>query len=82
MKVYWLKLRNYGPSLGFGITARDLNDAMSLLSIVARTSVDATMLESWKELQTADELDQNHVVPNMGVIVRRGVWFPNMPEVQ
>ncbi|MBL7738242.1 MAG: hypothetical protein JNK14_03425 [Chitinophagaceae bacterium] len=23
------------------------------------------------------ELDQNHVIPNMGVVARQGVWFPN-----
>ena len=25
---------------------------------------------------SVDELDPNHVVPNMGNILKRGVWFP------
>ncbi len=23
-------------------------------------------------------LDQNHVIPNMGVVVNHGVWFPKL----
>ena len=24
------------------------------------------------------DLDQNHVVPNMGPITERGIWYPNL----
>ncbi|MGT2501894.1 hypothetical protein ACVOMS_15690 [Bradyrhizobium guangxiense] len=40
------------------------------------------MIESWLDVQSIDELDQNHVVPNMGMMLRRGVWFPNLPYIQ
>lgn len=87
MKIYWIKLRGEnGRGIELGVTARDWDDATLLLNQAGGTildrPIDATMVESWKELQRADELDQNHVVPNMGVILRRGVWFPNLPEIQ
>ena len=86
MKAYWFKMReSFGPSLGFGVTAKDLDDALSLLAKTSahiyRTQIDATMVESWREVRSVDELEQKHVVPNMGVILRRGVWFPNVPEI-
>ena len=87
MRIYWLVLRkDCGGGLGFGITARDWDDAMSLLAEAGRESlrapVDATMVENWKEVRSLDELEQNHVVPNMGMMLRRGVWFPNLPYIQ
>jgi hypothetical protein len=86
LTVYWFTMReSFGPSLGFGITAKDLDDALSLLAKAAeevnRIQINGTMVESWREIKSADELEQNHVVPNMGVMLRRGVWFPNVPGV-
>jgi hypothetical protein len=64
MKVYWLKLRD-SKSLGYGITATDRNDAIALLARVSSTGlkepVDATMIDSWREITDTNELDQNHV---------------------
>jgi hypothetical protein len=90
MNAYWLKLRDDRRGLGFGITARDRDDAMTLLARASTAltgkPADATMIETlietWREIDVADELDQNHVVPNMGMLLRRGVWFPDMPEIQ
>jgi hypothetical protein len=53
-----------------------LEDALALLA--------AAGLEVRPELGAVIEgvrvpdLDQDHVVPNMGVIVQRGVWYPNL----
>jgi hypothetical protein len=87
MKVYWIVLRDEnraGP--GFGITARDWNDAISLLAeatkVVFAAPADEEAIESWREVRSVDELDQNHVVPNMGSVLGRGVWFPNIPSIQ
>jgi hypothetical protein len=87
MKVYWIVLKGEnqaGP--GFGITARDWDDAMSLLAEAARAvfaqPANEEMIESWREVRSVDDLDQNHVVPNMGSLLRRGVWFPNVPAIQ
>ena len=85
MKVYWLKLRD-SKCLGYGVTATDRNDAIALLARVSSTGlkepVDATMIDSWREINDIAELDQNHVVPNMGNLLRRGIWFPNLPGVE
>jgi hypothetical protein len=87
MKVYWLVLRSeYRGGLGFGITARDWDDAMLLLAEAGRVClaapVDATMIKASKEITSIDELDQGHVVSNMGSMLCRGVWFPNLPNIQ
>jgi hypothetical protein len=87
MKIYWLKIRRKGPfGTEFGITAHNWDDAMSLLAKASRADssvvIDATAVENYREIENVDELDQNHVVPNMGVILRRGIWFPNLPEIQ
>jgi hypothetical protein len=85
MNVYWLKLRG-SNCLGYGITAADRNDAIALLARVDSTGlkepVDATMIDSWREITDINELDQNHVVPNMGNLLRRGIWFPNLPGIE
>lgn len=60
----------------FGVSAYSLADALSLLT-TAGFEIDPNQAEV-KEGVTAADLDSNHVVPNMGVIVRRGVWFPNL----
>ena len=87
MRVYWLVLRDdrHG-GFGFGITARDWEDAISLLKEAARVSMgrpaDEAMIDSWKEVRNVSELEQDHVVPNMGMMLRRGVWYPNLPDIQ
>jgi hypothetical protein len=87
MRIYWFKLRKgLRSQLGFGITARNWSDAILLLgkasNVVGESQPDEVMIETWKEVTSIDDLDQNHVVPNMGLMLRRGVWFPNLPDVQ
>jgi hypothetical protein len=87
MKIYWLKIRSEDRSgTEFGITAYNWDDAMSLLAKASRAisnvAIDATAVENYREIENVDELDQNHVLPNMGVVLRRGIWFPNLPEIQ
>lgn len=59
-----------------GVTAYSLDDALALLAEAGhRVDLDSAAVRSDV---TSDDLDPNHVVPNMGVIVRRGVWYPNL----
>lgn len=81
MKIYWLQFRVPAYTNPYvGVTARDWADAIALSH--EATGLDETQIEAWREIRDAAELDQNHVVPNMGVIVRRGVWYPNLPHIQ
>jgi hypothetical protein len=76
---YWLKFgepTNHG--LGVGVTAYSIEDAASLVSkaLFANGQIPAFRCRTIKSL---DELEQNHVLPNIGLISFRGVWFPNFP---
>ena len=79
LTAYWVEddaAEWHGRRLG--VSAYSLGDALELLA-GAGYEVDpesATVREGVR----VGELDQNHVVPNMGVIVRRGVWYPNLNE--
>lgn len=61
---------------GCGVTAYDYNDAISLLH--EKIFIGDTMPAIKKIIESIEvsELDQNHVVPNMGIIIARGIWFP------
>jgi hypothetical protein len=78
---YWLEFSaptNYG--LGIGVTAYSVEDAESLLSkrLFANGQVPAFRPRVVKSL---NELEQNHVLPNIGLIQFRGIWFPKLsPE--
>jgi hypothetical protein len=60
---------------GYGVTAYSLDDAISLLTAAG---LDVSGRFSFVENVQAADLDAGHVVPNMGVLVRRGVWYPNL----
>lgn len=60
--------------LGMGITGVDRGDAESLLA--ASTLLAGQPLPVIREVVDVRDLDQSHVVPNMGDPSIRGVWFP------
>jgi hypothetical protein len=65
-----------GTLLGCGITAYDLNDALNILNTNVFKGFDAPKIKNIKEGVDIRSLDQAHVIPNIGVVSRRGVWFP------
>lgn len=69
---YWFKVKK---GLGFGITAYTEEEAYRL----AAEAADALQLD-FDVLEDIDirDLDQRHVVPNMGPPNFRGVWFPRL----
>jgi hypothetical protein len=72
---YWFKTRE---GLGFGVTAYSIEDALSLLAEIGRPlKLDKHVVEVIEEVDIR-ELDQGHVIPNMGPPNFRGVWFPNL----
>ncbi len=64
--------------IGFGVTAYSLEDAEKLL-LEATEKMGVTLeIEYVVKDVNVSELDQNHMVPNMGAPNFRGVWYPNI----
>ncbi|HYG16293.1 MAG TPA: hypothetical protein VEC12_11115 [Bacteroidia bacterium] len=83
---YWVKfdIQNYDfagitlSKVGYGVTAFDKYDAFDILKREAFKNKQLPTVIEIIENVSFDYLDAGHVVPNMGVIVERGVWFPNI----
>jgi hypothetical protein len=83
MRRFWFELdlridRPHPPGtlLGCGITAFDLNDAMGILQNTVFNGFEAPKIMNVKEDIDIRSLDQGKIIPNMGVVTHRGVWFP------
>ena len=75
LTAYWIEVPDILPR-HFGVSAYSLPDALSLLT-AAGCDLDLSQAKV-KEGVTVADLDPDHIVPNMGVIARRGVWYPNL----
>ena len=76
---FWIQPPKDGPfpPHGYGVTAFSLSDALRILrEFGIRIPDDISRFEIIEGIRVSD-LDQNHIVPNMGPIVVRGVWYPN-----
>lgn len=60
----------------YGVTAYSLDDAISLLKEKVFRKQPMPPILNYKENIRVSDLDQNHVVPNIGPISERGIWFP------
>ncbi len=68
-------------SLGCGVTAYNYDDAIALLSErVFGTQCSSSISECIEDLNVST-LDAKHVLPNMGNVLIRGIWFPLGYEV-
>ncbi len=75
---YFLKIKdNSYSTYGFGITAWSEKDAVNLLKEKVFKNVDLPKIIETKIITSLDDLEQNHVKPNIGNPVFRGVWYPN-----
>ncbi len=76
LRRFWFE-STHRHAVGVGVTAYSLNDARAL--IAAELDLTGFRLEDLGTV-TEDidmrELDQNHVIPNMGPCNLRGIWFP------
>ena len=63
-------------SLGCGVTAYDRDDALALLKEPVFRSAEIPKIERMTEDIDVTQLDPNHVLPNMGLVTDRGIWFP------
>jgi hypothetical protein len=79
MRRFWFEFEGTRPfsplGLGCGITARDKDDAMNILR--EKMFEDGELpIRRFVQDVSIDELDANHVIPNIGNIFLRGIWFP------
>jgi hypothetical protein len=77
---FWFTFENppqFDPlGLGCGVTAYDYADASNILKTKVFGEEPALEIKSVAVDIDVQTLDPNHVIPNMGVVVHRGVWFP------
>jgi hypothetical protein len=63
-------------NLGCGVTAYDYADAVKILQEKVFYGKSMPTINSIAEDVDIQTLDRNHVLPNIGVVTDRGVWFP------
>ena len=83
LKRYWfifdfhvLESEPGGIRLGYGVTGYDYADAIKLLEQNMFGGMGCPPIERVIEDIDVSLLDPNHVLPNIGITIRRGVWYP------
>ena len=80
LRRYWFRFQDVtGPTalkLGCGITAASYEDALDLLRTRVFAGQTLPVISSCVEDIDVSTLDPRHVLPNIGVVPHRGVWFP------
>ncbi|TIO07503.1 hypothetical protein [Mesorhizobium sp.] len=79
LKLFWLdfedeRCRDF--PMGVGITAEDEIDAVGVASSRLFPYEEFPASFRIRIIPDLDALDQNHVRPNIGHHLRRGIWFP------
>jgi hypothetical protein len=76
LTAFWIVPPDPHGPLGYGVTAFTLADAFSIIrSFGYQLPDDLSTLSIIEGIRVAD-LDEPHVVRNMGPIVVRGLWYP------
>jgi hypothetical protein len=78
LTAYWIVSPLPHAPLGFGVTARSLDDAFDIIRALdyGRYLPDDPAEVRVTAGVTVADLEQRHIVPNMGPIVNRGMWYP------
>lgn len=78
LTTYWIQSPVAHAPLGFGVTARSRDDAIRMIHVLGygRYLLDGLAGVQVAEGVTVAQLDQPHVIANMGPIVVRGMWYP------
>lgn len=83
MEAYWLEFEfssdadvPMGTRLGCGVTAESQESALKLVKDRVFRGRQLPVLLKVVRIISMDVLDQDHVVPNMGSIFEKGIWFP------
>ena len=88
LKRYWVvfafsskdsEFESYiGLGYGCGVTAYDWDDAVKLMKEKLFFNDPIPEIKEVTENVDVSTLDANHVLPNIGIPIDRGVWFPNV----
>jgi hypothetical protein len=78
LTAFWIRSPLPHAPLGFGVTAWSFDDALSIIAALdyGRYLSDDRAGMQVREGITVDDLEQPHVVANMGPIIVRGMWYP------
>jgi hypothetical protein len=68
----------FHSKMGYGVTAFDVDDALMLLQKEAFNNNPLPNITKQIENIAFDDIEQNHVMPNIGFFIRRGVWYPKL----
>lgn len=76
------ELRNHrhygGLTLGCGVTAYNYDDALIVLQQGLFRDEPIPTIKRVVENVDVSTLDANHVLPNIGVPIWRGIWYPRI----
>ncbi len=67
-----------GVGIGCGVTATNYYEAIQIMNEKIFHKIKMPPIKKYIEDIEINQLDQNHVIPNMKVPTGRGVWFPLM----
>ena len=85
LKRFWFIVfpeDRFGPR-NFGVTAYSKSEGKELiidsLNKLNLQSLSANLTDTIEVIEDIDIrlLDQGHVIPNLGIVTFKGVWFPN-----
>ena len=71
---FWITTPERRDSLGFGVTGHSIEDVFHLLSEAGYVLDTETAIVRANALP--HEIDPDHVAPNAGPVMVRGVWYP------
>lgn len=79
LRRFWIRLADdelpVGFRLGCGVTAYNRDDAFALLLKFWSAKHSGPVITDVSEDVDLTTLDEKHVLPNIGDVTRRGVWF-------
>ena len=79
MKRFWItfeQVESGPPGLGCGVTAHDVDDAISLIKAEYTQCAGHLAVRSVTADVDVSTLDAKHILPNIGNVFRRGMWWP------
>jgi hypothetical protein len=78
LTAFWIKSPLPHAPIGFGVTSWSLDDALGIIRALdyGRYLPDDLAGVQVVEGVTVAELDQPHVIANMGPVAVRGMWYP------